>query len=93
MNTLSIEQAQKLSRQYGGRYVGVIYKGRYRGVEWGTLLFVTESGFVFYPEDLCREVFVSWDSFDKFHYVSEPRSLKHPRYNKGADGRFAKKPE
>lgn len=82
MNKLSIETAQKLTTKYGGRFVGVIYKGRYRGVEWGTILFVTESGFVFYPEDLMREVFVSWDSFLKFHYVSEPRSLKHPRYKK-----------
>jgi hypothetical protein len=87
---LSIEQAQKLNTRYAGRAISFVEKGQYRGASNGYLLVVSESGFIYYDEDWCREFFTPWEKFDRFTNISEAKSLKHKRYNKDSQGKFAK---
>jgi hypothetical protein len=90
---LSAENAQKLNKRYAGRAISFTEVGRYKGAAHGYLLVVTESGFVYYDEDFCREFFTPWEKFDRFVSISESKSLKHKRYNKDEHGKFAKKSE
>jgi hypothetical protein len=90
---LSVEQAQRLNKRYAGRAISFTQSGRHRGAMHGYLLVVSESGFVYYDEDWCREFFQDWETFGKFSHISEAKSLRHKRYNKDSQGKFSKKPE
>lgn len=90
---ISIENAQKLNKRYTGRAVSFTVKGRYRGSVNGYLLVVSESGFVYYDEDFCREFFQDWDTFEGFKHISETESSLYRSYSKDRSGRFTKKSE
>jgi len=90
---LTIENARKLNTRYAGRAISFTQNGRYRGAMHGVLLIVSESGFVYYDEDWKREFFQDWDTFGGFQHISESKSLRHKRYNKDSNGKFAKNPE
>lgn len=89
---LSTENAQKLNTRYAGRAISFVENGKYRGANHGYLLVVSESGFVYYDEDWCREFFTPWEKFDRFLQISESKSLKHKRYNTDDKGKFTKNP-
>jgi hypothetical protein len=90
---LSIENAQKLNKRYAGRAISFTQKGRYKGANHGYLLVVSESGFVYYDEDFCREFFQDWETFDGFKHISETESSLYRSYSKDRSGRFTKKSE
>jgi hypothetical protein len=87
---LSIENAQKLNKRYAGRAISFTQQGRYRGANNGYLLVVSESGFVYYDEDFCREFFQDWETFGEFKHISETKSSLYRTYKKDRSGRFTK---
>jgi Na+-transporting NADH:ubiquinone oxidoreductase subunit NqrF len=90
---LSAEQAQKLNKRYAGRAISFTEVGPNRGAAHGYLLVVSESGFVYYDEDWCREFFTPWEKFEGFTQISETESSLYRSYSKDRSGRFTKKSE
>jgi Na+-transporting NADH:ubiquinone oxidoreductase subunit NqrF len=90
---LSAENAAKLNKRYNGRAITFTQNGRYKGAIHGYLLVVSESGFVYYDEDWCREFFQDWDTFGGFRHISENKSSLYRHYSKDRSGRFTEKSE